>query len=80
MNRTARIMLHGSWALAIVAAVVVLAQSREPAPTLPVIGSVPDFAFRDCAGEPVGLADLHGRVWVIDFIFTRCVLISSLRE
>ncbi|MFC7440827.1 SCO family protein [Laceyella putida] len=33
---------------------------------------VPDFEFTDQAGKTFGLKDLKGKVWLADFIFTRC--------
>ncbi|HYK75109.1 MAG TPA: SCO family protein [Pseudoneobacillus sp.] len=32
-----------------------------------------DFTYTNQNGEPVGLKDLKGKVWVADFIFTSCV-------
>lgn len=39
---------------------------------LPVIGTVADFSLTNQNGHPVSLADLRGKVWVADIIFTRC--------
>jgi protein SCO1 len=39
---------------------------------LPVLGQVQDFRLTNQIGQPVSLADLRGRVWVADIIFTRC--------
>ncbi len=39
---------------------------------LPVIARVPEFSFTSQSGEPVTLEDLKGKIWVADFIFTRC--------
>ncbi|KFZ42901.1 SCO family protein [Anoxybacillus flavithermus] len=33
---------------------------------------IEDFTFIDQNGQQFGLADLKGKVWVADFIFTRC--------
>jgi len=33
---------------------------------------LPNFQLTDQHGQPFGLADLRGEVWVGDFIFTRC--------
>jgi protein SCO1/2 len=33
---------------------------------------LPAFSLQDHTGQPVTLAGLKGRVWVADFIFTRC--------
>ncbi|MFV0338989.1 MAG: SCO family protein [Chthoniobacterales bacterium] len=40
---------------------------------LPEMGTVPDFAFTNQAGEPVTKESLLGTVWVANFIFTRCL-------
>lgn len=45
-------------------------RQRNIAPA--VIGPVADFALTNQAGQTVTLADLRGRVWVADIIFTRC--------
>lgn len=45
---------------------------KHPAPRLPVLGQVADFTLTNQAGQAVTLADLRGRVWVADIIFTRC--------
>ena len=39
---------------------------------LPVYGQVADFTLTNQAGQAVTLADLRGRVWAADIIFTRC--------
>jgi protein SCO1 len=49
----------------------------KPAPghalaPLPVIGPVADFTLTNQAGKTVTLADLRGKVWLADIIFTRC--------
>ena len=36
------------------------------------LGRVPDFAFVSQTGDTVRLADLHGTLWIADFIFTHC--------
>jgi len=33
---------------------------------------VPDFEFTERSGKPIGLKDLKGKIWVAEFIFTRC--------
>jgi len=40
--------------------------------TLPVIGPIAGFTLTNQNGSAVSLADLRGRVWVADIIFTRC--------
>jgi len=39
---------------------------------MPPIGTVPDFSFTTQEGKTLTRADLLGKVWVADFIFTRC--------
>jgi protein SCO1 len=39
---------------------------------LPVYGQIGDFTLTNQGGRAVSLADLRGRVWVADIIFTRC--------
>jgi protein SCO1/2 len=39
---------------------------------LPVYGQVQDFALTNQLAAPVSIADLRGKVWVADIIFTRC--------
>jgi protein SCO1/2 len=43
-----------------------------PAPLPPVLGTVPDFRLVDQSGAPFGPERLTGRVWIADFVFTRC--------
>jgi protein SCO1 len=47
-------------------------KSRATRIPLPVLGQVGDFILTNQNGAPVSAADLHGRVWVADIIFTRC--------
>ena len=59
--------------LALVMAMPVL-RSALPAPTPPppTLGTVPDFRLVDQTGAPFGPESLAGRVWIVDFVFTRC--------
>jgi protein SCO1/2 len=45
---------------------------RELKVELPVLSTVPAFAFVDQSGAPFTAQSLEGRVWVANFIFTRC--------
>ena len=46
---------------------------RVPAKrSVPVLGILPEFQLTDQSGNPYGLKDLNGKVWIVDFIFTRC--------
>jgi cytochrome oxidase Cu insertion factor (SCO1/SenC/PrrC family) len=48
-------------------------RSRQPhGQSLPAYGQIADFALTNQDGSTVSLADLRGRVWVADIIFTRC--------
>jgi protein SCO1 len=42
------------------------------APEPPRFGALPDFRLTERSGRPLSLADLRGRPWVADFIFTQC--------
>ena len=35
-------------------------------------GAVPDFSLMERSGTGVALADLRGKIWVADFIYTTC--------
>ncbi len=39
---------------------------------LKALGNVPDFHLTERNGQAVGLDSLQGKVWIADFIFTRC--------
>lgn len=41
-------------------------------PDLAVLGTVPEFQLTDQSGRSFGSANLRGRIWVADFVFTRC--------
>ncbi len=43
---------------------------REPPP--PTYATLPPFTFTDQDGHAFGSADLAGRAWIADFIFTHC--------
>lgn len=58
--------------LAIVFLLVKLNASLARSPAAPVIAHVPEFTLTNHHGHAVTRADLLGRVWVADIIFTRC--------
>lgn len=59
--------------LALVMALPVLRSTLPPpVPPPPVLGTVPDFRLIDQTGAPFGPERLAGRVWIADFVFTRC--------
>lgn len=41
-------------------------------PSPPVLFDAPEFKLTDQTGAPFGTDQLRGRVWVVNFIFTRC--------
>jgi len=45
---------------------------RPPVASSRILGQVADFTLTNQGGVAVSLADLHGRVWIADIIFTRC--------
>jgi protein SCO1/2 len=64
-------------ALAATVAVAVLMSpwsraTRGASRELPVYGLVPDFALVERSGRPFSAADLDGKIWVANFIFTHC--------
>src|SRR5262245_20643740 len=45
---------------------------REPREQLIQYGTVPDFSLTERSGENITLAHLRGKIWIADFIYTRC--------
>jgi len=43
-----------------------------PPPKLPVLGTLPAFNFTNQYAQPFGSPQLRGKVWIANFIFTRC--------
>lgn len=43
-----------------------------PGPDLPRLGEVPAFTLIERSGQPVTRADLLGKVWIANFLYTRC--------
>ena len=59
--------------LAVVAASAwFLLRGPDDGPDLPRLGSAPAFALVSEQGKAVARADYAGKVWIADFIFTRC--------
>jgi protein SCO1 len=67
----AGLALVGLTFLAALGLAVVKARQAAAKP-LPVYGQINDFVLTNQQGRAVSLADLRGRVWVADIIFTRC--------
>jgi protein SCO1/2 len=50
-----------------------LFKAKTAGPPLPVLKQqLPDFTLTNQLGKIVSLADLHGKVWLADIVFTRC--------
>lgn len=65
------------WGMLLAALVIVFGIStrnwlRPQTEPLPVLATVPDFSFIERSGEPFGLQQLRGHIWLADFIFTNC--------
>jgi protein SCO1 len=60
------------------ALLLILAACARAAPPPPVLGDAPDFKLLDQSGRAVTAADLAGKVWVADLMFTRCPSICPL--
>lgn len=59
-------------------AAVAIKTAPPPPPELPDLGRVPLFHLTDQTGQPYSEARLGGRVWIANFIFTRCPDICPL--
>jgi cytochrome oxidase Cu insertion factor (SCO1/SenC/PrrC family) len=45
-----------------------------------VYGTVPDFLLVERSGRTIARADLLGKVWVVDFFYTRCTDVCTLQN
>ena len=70
--------LAGLVALVVGLGVVTLLRGGRPDASLPVIATLPDFTLTRSDGRAVSRADLAGKVWVADFIFTSCAGICPI--
>lgn len=50
----------------------VILKTKNTRPELPVLGQVPSFSLTDQSGQVFKSEGLSGKVWIADFIFTRC--------
>jgi protein SCO1 len=75
MNRAVRAAL---WTLLVGVLLAVAVATwwvrRAPLVAPPVLSEVPAFSLTNRDGRTVGRDDLLGQPWVVDLIFTRCVL------
>ena len=69
-----------AWVVAFVVAAVLISgayrlfrgSERRETDTMVPIGNVPEFRFTTQEGKTLTRDDLKGKVWVVDFFFTRC--------
>jgi cytochrome oxidase Cu insertion factor (SCO1/SenC/PrrC family) len=47
-------------------------ESKRRSAALPILGQVGNFTLTNQSSQAVTLADLRGKVWVADIIFSRC--------
>ncbi|MFB3819717.1 MAG: SCO family protein [Candidatus Methylomirabilales bacterium] len=55
-------------------------QSQGVLETLGVYGEVPDFALTERSGRTITRADLLGKVWIANFIYTQCTETCPLQS
>jgi len=69
------------WVIAFVAAALLIGlayvslkntRPAEPSAPMEKLAQVPEFTLTDQTGAPFGSGDLKGKIWVANFIFTRC--------
>ena len=58
--------------LAIPGAATLAANWRPHKTALPRYGRVPAFSLSDQDGQPFSSAEMAGKIWVVDFVFTSC--------
>ncbi len=66
------------WALGGLVLLLAFARFFIPAKSLPVLGSSGNFDLTERSGKKITLEDLRGKVWIGDFIFTRCAGICPI--
>ncbi len=89
MTRLVRVLTGGT-ALALAVGAVIVAWTGLPVVTprpgtstinaFGDFGPVPDFSLVDRTGRRVGLADLRGKVWLANFIYTQCTETCPLQS
>ncbi len=71
MSQKTRISVYAGFGVIILTGLL-LRWNYPPQPELAVLGELPDFRLIDQSGNSFGRANLTGKVWVADFIFTTC--------
>ena len=72
MSRKTRFIIYGI--VAVLLAITYLTKESNSNSELPVLGTIPEFYFTDSRDKKISRADLNGKVWVADFIFTTCTM------
>ena len=72
MSRKTRFIMYGIVAVLLV--ITYLTKESNSNNGLPVLGAIPEFYFTDSQDKIISRADLDGKVWVADFIFTTCTM------
>jgi protein SCO1/2 len=76
VSRQAKILAASAWGLLVVVTLVFIAsgalRSGARRQIKPVLGRAPVFSLVDQDGLTFASSSLAGKVWVCDFIFTRC--------
>ncbi len=72
MSRKTRFIMYGIVAVLLV--ITYLTKESNSNSGLPVLGTIPEFYFTDSQDKKISRADLDGKVWVADFIFTTCTM------
>ena len=72
MSRKTRFIIYGIVAVLLV--ITYLTKESNSNSELPVLGTIPEFYFTDSRDKKISRADLDGKVWVADFIFTTCTM------
>ena len=70
MSRKTRFIMYGIVAVLLV--ITYLTKESNSNSGLPVLGTIPEVYFTDSQDKKISRADLDGKVWVADFIFTTC--------
>ena len=68
-------VFHGVMIAAIIAAIVMnvlIRSGRRASHPLADYGALPNFSLTERSGKPLTQADLLGKIWIADFIFTHC--------
>ncbi len=66
-----RVFIYGIFPLALLL-LIISSLTPEKKVQLQTLGQVPDFMLLDSRGEEFTNQNLHGKVWVTNFIFTTC--------